>query len=167
MSMEITVEELTPEVFEPYGRVLVLPERAATKKGKGWTCWSPIETISVDSPLGIGIVELEKIDLLITEMERHVSREELLWPVDQAIIQPMALPVQLDEPRAKPMLETVRAFMVRPGQAIIMKKGAWHSAALAVSDHTKYFFAIETKRDQIGAQQNPWVPLSKTIRIIA
>lgn len=155
---KVPIEDLTSEAFAPYGRVVELPKSGPNKLGPGWDCWTPVELIQATTTMGVGIVHTHERPLVITEMERHVSREELLWPTDTEVIQPMALPERLDDPTARPDPKTVRVFLIKPGQAIIMAKGAWHSPAYPLKGSAAYFFAIETKSDDIGDDKNPWVP---------
>lgn len=155
---KVPIEDLTPEAFARYGRVVEVPKSSPNKCGLGWDCWTPVDLIQATTPIGVGIVHTCERPLVVTEMERHVRREELLWPTDTAVIQPMALPERLDDPAAQPDPSTVRVFLIRPGQAIIMAKGAWHSAAYPAGSSAVYFFAIETMGDGIGDDRNPWVP---------
>lgn len=154
----VPVEDLTPETFAPYGSVIELPKVSPNKVGPGWDCWSPVGFVRAVTTVGVGIVHSQARPLVVTEMERHVSREEILWPTNTEIVQPMALPEKLDDPAAQPDPRTVRAFRIKPGQAIVMVRGAWHSPAYPLQGNALYFFAIENKSDDIGDNKNPWVP---------
>ncbi|WP_243008941.1 hypothetical protein [Clostridium sp. AM58-1XD] len=69
---------LTPEKFAPYGRVVEPYKNKITKSGEHWKCCSPVDFITLQSPVGIGIVYSEELPEKISAMERHVSREEVL-----------------------------------------------------------------------------------------
>lgn len=162
---KIHVQELSEKAFAPYGKVVSLPDSSPNKQGQGWKCWLPVSLVSTTTDLGLGMVVTQERPLVVTEMERHVSREEILWPTDKAVIQPMALPKDLEDPDAVPDLDTVSAFLIKPGQAIVMAKGAWHSAAYSTGGDTLYFFAIEEKDDAVGDMHNPWVTFPDDVSI--
>ena len=166
--IKVIIEDLTPESFAPFGQAITIPKSKPTKSGDGWDCWSPVALIENTTPMGIGILATSPLPLMVTEMERHVSREEMLWPTDLEIIQPMAPPGKLDAGDAQPDPRTVRAFRIKPGQAIIMAKGAWHSPAFTERGRAVYFFAIEKKADKNGSELNPWVSFmeNRSIQVV-
>jgi ureidoglycolate lyase len=158
MSKLIQVEELTEESFKEYGKVVKIPNIPPPKVGEGWDCWNYISMMDVDTPIGMGLVTTKERELYVDEMERHVSREELLLPMGKEIIQPVAKCLDIDDPNEKPDPSTVRCFRIKPGEAIIIAKGVWHSPAYPVSEDTTYMFAIEKKPDKFGDEMiNPWV----------
>jgi ureidoglycolate lyase len=163
--LTIEVEELTAEAFAPYGRVVEMPESPATGSGPGWRSWFPVAEVLASQPVGIGLVRTEKRDLVVAEMERHVDNEELLIPLWADLIQPMGVPEKLDDPDATPSLDKIRAFRIRPGQAIIMKKGAWHSCAYPVGEDTTYCFVCVNKPAVPGQSGGPWIPLAKPVAV--
>ena len=158
----ILVEPLTPEAFAPYGRVVERPMMPYEFEGEGWGCWFPIQRMDGIKSLGVGITHSFRSGsrLLVTKMERHPDNEELLIAVQGHIIQPMGVPENLDDEDALPDPDKVRAFLISPGQAIIMKKGAWHSAALPVGSDTLYCFAA----DSSGSY--PWVDFPNKTTIL-
>jgi len=171
----IRLQVLTEEAFRPYGRVLELPEVPPSKRGDIWQCWFPVGSMQLDAPLGLGIVRTSRLPQSIADMERHVSREELLFPVDKPIVQPVGLPKDLASEKAVPQVEDVQAFIlasekavpqvedvqafiIQPGQAIIMARGTWHAPAYALEhEEALYYFGVEIKPDAVGDDANPWV----------
>jgi ureidoglycolate lyase len=154
----IQVEALTAERFAVYGQVVTLPHTPAPKTGDGWDCWNYIAMMDVTVPIGMGLVVTRERGCRVDVMERHVSREELLLPFDKEIIQPVARCLDIDDPDEMPDAATVRCFRIRAGQAIIIGKGVWHSAAYPVNEDATYLFAIEKKADKFGDEMvNPWV----------
>ncbi|OBZ19303.1 hypothetical protein A8L34_07260 [Bacillus sp. FJAT-27264] len=158
MQHSINVEPLTKEAFEPFGKVIDLPSYAPPKTGDGWDCWNYIDMLDVHEPIGFGLVITKKREFLVDAMERHVSREELLLTFDKEIIQPVALCADIDDPDEHPDASTVKCFRIKPGQAIIIGRGVWHSPAYPAHDDARYMFAIEKKKDKFGDEMiNPWV----------
>lgn len=113
--VQIKPEELTTESFAPYGRVLEVPDHACTKQGAGWVCWSPVDFMLPDAPVGVGIVRCGQAPQ-ITALERHVSREELLWTTTRDVVMAVDLPVRLGDALARPNIETTRVFRIKRGR---------------------------------------------------
>ena len=153
----MNVTELTAESFAPYGRLAEPYGEKVTKEGENWICYSPVDFVMPEAPMGIGIVYSDEFPEKITGMERHVSREEVLWPTTQELIMLVDLPIYLGAEAAKPNVETTKAFRIKPGQVIIISRGTWHSPAFAVSGKAKYFFMVEKKKDMIDQDDNPWI----------
>lgn len=137
----IGVEELTEEAFAPYGRIVAVPPAPAPRSGPGWDCWFGFQALECPSPLLFGAVVTKPREIAVSEMERHVDTFELLYPHGHALIQPLALPLAMDDPHARPDPSTVKAFRIPVGMGIIMHPGTWHSAAFPEAEETTYSFA--------------------------
>jgi ureidoglycolate hydrolase len=139
----IPISELTDEAFEPFGRIIRAP--AATepdRTGPGWQAWYGYATLDCPDPLAFGSVVTEARDVVIDVMERHVHTFELLYPHDHPLIQPLAPPGALDDDAAQPDPDSVTAFVLRPGDAIAMHPGTWHSPAFPTERTCTYTFAV-------------------------
>lgn len=166
MTNIVTVQDLNAADFETYGKVIDIPNTPPPKVGEGWDCWNYIAMMDVSVPIGMGLVNTKERELLVDSMERHVSREELLIPLDKEIIQPVAISRDINDPNEKPDASMVMCFRIKPGQGIIINKGVWHSPAYPVSGDTTYLFAIEKKPDKFGDEMvNPWVNFIEDVRI--
>jgi len=144
-----------------YGKFIDKPNNAPSKKGDGWKCWSPVEVINFDKKFWIGIVEKESQELIVKEMERHISRKELVWPAKKPIIQPLALSYK--ENKKEIDIKSVIAVLIKPGQMLMINSGVWHSAAFTISETNDYFFAIEENSEDLGDKNAEWVKLKKKI----
>lgn len=153
----IKVTELTVESFASYGRLVEAYEGKITKAGENWTCYSPVDFIMAEGTVGIGIVYSEELPARITGMERHVSREEVLWATTQDLIMLVDLPVYMGVEDARPNADTTKAFLIKAGQVIVINRGTWHSPAFAVAGRAKYFFMVEKKKDLIDQDDQPWI----------
>ena len=162
----IPVTELTKESFAPYGRVVFPYRNTITKAGEGWKCCSPMDFVLPDAPMGIGVVYSEELPEKITAMERHVSREEVLWAAKEDLIMLADIPAFLGSFTAKPNPETVKAFRIPAGTVIIIGRGAWHSPAFAVKGTAAYYFMVEKKKDFIDQDENPWIPFEGEEEIV-
>jgi ureidoglycolate lyase len=137
----IHVEDLTEETFAPYGRILSMPQNPAPRSGPGWECWYGFQTLDCHWPLYFGAVRTQRRPIVVDVMERHTHTFEVLYPHGHSLIQPLALPLNLDDPMAQPDPVTVKAFRIPVGMGIIMHSGTWHSAGFPESDDCTYSFA--------------------------
>ncbi len=151
----IEAEELTVERFAPYGQAILMPEGPAPKVGAEWDCWTRLGQFG-SAEQWVGLVRTRPASRPITHMECHLA--ELLIPVTGPVIQAMAEAGDGSTRGAQPEAGTVRAFIVRPGQAIIMAPGAWHWAALPVDGETLYYFVTQSDPQGAGRERDPWVP---------
>lgn len=154
--MKKDIIELTPEAFAPFGRVLE-PHGEVTKQGGGWRCWSPVDFMTPTAPMGVGIVESGEFPAAVDALERHVSREELLWATTGDLLMAVDLPLRMGDAAARPDARTATVFRIRAGQALILARGVWHSPAFAAAGSARYFFAVEFKPDFIDQDAQPWI----------
>jgi ureidoglycolate lyase len=137
----VGIEDLTEEGFAPYGRIVKQPQEPAPRSGSGWECWYGFQALDCKWPLSMGAVVSRHRPIIVDEMERHVHTFELLYPHGHALIQPLAIPLELDNPEARPDPSTVKAFRIPVGVGIIMHPGTWHSCAIPEFEDTTYSFA--------------------------
>jgi ureidoglycolate lyase len=165
--IEVKAEPLSVEGFSQYGTAILLPTTPAPKAGKDWDCWFGFGKIT-DGNGSIGIVQTRPSGDLITHMEAHLHPEFLI-PVTGPIIQAVALPERDGQPGEKPNPATVRAFILEPGQAIIMDRGVWHYAAVPLRDEAWYYFMGNPVWDGPGTPEQPWIPFlgDQKIKIVA
>jgi ureidoglycolate lyase len=153
----VTPEELTAEGFAPYGQVVLPPEPPAPKFGDDWDCWFGLADLGHMRP-SVGIVRTRPSRSAITTMERE-PKPEFLLPISGPVVQAVALPGDLSDHTQQPDAATVRAFIIRPGQAIAMAPGTWHWAALPLhEEEVLYYFLTEAHPPEPGREESPWVP---------
>ena len=150
---QVVPEELTREGFLPYGQAILPPQLPAPKQGKDWDCWVPLGALGEGAP-SVGIVLTRSTPGIIRAMERE-PKTEFLLPITGPVVQAVALPGDLSDPGERPAAATVRAFIVHPGQAIIMSPGTWHWAALPLNqEEVLYYFATELRPP---TSAGPWI----------
>jgi ureidoglycolate lyase len=152
----VTPEELTVEAFAPYGQAVLVPRTPAPKTGEDWDCWFGLGSFGECNPV-VGIVITRPMDGVVTAMERE-TKVEFLLPITGPVVQAVALPGDLSDHTQQPDAATVRAFILRPGQAILMAPGTWHWAALPLRTETLYYFVGEPHPPEPGRELSPWVP---------
>lgn len=153
----VIAEELTVEGFAPYGQAILSPDLPAPTSGEDWDCWFQLGDFSPGNH-AVGIVHTRPTDDLIRVMERE-PKTEFLLPITGPIVQAVAKPGDLTNHEQQPDPTTVRAFIIRPGQAIIMAPGTWHWASVPLaSEEVIYYFVTEPHPPEPGREESPWVP---------
>lgn len=131
--MKLKIEDLTVETFAPYGEVIMQPARAQDASGPGWMWWAENQTLTGgDRKYAIGYLDLQPVELRFDWAERHMHTDELVLPMGEDCLMYVGPPENPEEPARLPSLDRFRAFRLRKGQGILMSKGVWHGAPLAL-----------------------------------
>ena len=153
--MPVTPKRITPENFARYGRVARLPDGAPTAEDATFRYWSDAAHYGIDGETEIGFCTVYRQDEpAVTWMERHDRTPELLIPIDG----PFLLPVMEGRAAAE-----VEVFEVRPGEAVVIGQGVWHSACHpAGGDAATYFvlFRRGTPQDDVTKRDLPATPVT-------
>ncbi len=156
-SINVIPQRISDHWVEPYGSYIRLPLEAANKTGNNWNCWAWLTHMGSMKP-AVGMVTTAPCFDPIDKMERE-PKAELLIPITGAVIQTVALPGDLSDHSEQPDATTVRAFVIEPGEAILMAPGTWHWAALPVEDReVLYYFVGEPHGPEPGRSNDPWIP---------
>ncbi|MCL4560041.1 MAG: ureidoglycolate lyase [Chloroflexi bacterium] len=136
--MEIKVQTLSPESFAPFGEVIARPERLRDAAGPSWTWWAENAYLPADQrAYGVGYLDLQLSTWQFDWAERHMQSVEVLIPTGGDCLVYVAPPDNLDEPGKSPLEDQYRVFRVIEGQGVILKKGVWHGAPLALDKPIK------------------------------
>ena len=85
-----------------------------------------------------------------TEMERHPGTEEAIFCADAPVVLAVAPASAMPAPRR----DEIEAFVISPGQAVVMDRGVWHDACRGLTRPTPYFWMAIC-----GLGASPWVPV--------
>lgn len=156
----IAIQPIAEATFGPFGRVVGhVTARPPDAAGDGWACWYPVGELRDAAPLLIGLVRTDPRPLQVEALERHDDREEWVYALDQPVVQVVALsaPGQPDRPDAA----SVAAFLLRPGQGVVVERGIWHSAGLPAGQRSVYYgFVLGPARPDAPPPTNPWIPFA-------
>lgn len=158
----LSVEPLTHEGFDPYGRVVTLPEREGDATGPGWRWWAEIAFLARDDrPWGVGYLDLEPTALEFDWAERHMRTQEMVIATSGDLLVYVGPPDHPDEPDRLPPLERFRVFRVPSGSGVILDKGVWHGAPFAAGAPTTAIVLIleGTGRDDLVLVRFPDAPV--------
>jgi len=131
--MKLKIEDLTADVFAPFGEVITQPTRAKDASGPGWTWWGQDHVLAGgERSYAIGYLDLQPAELSFDWAERHMHSDELLIPMGEDCLVYVGPPEYPDEPDRIPDLEHFRVFRLRKGQGVLLGKGVWHGAPMAI-----------------------------------
>ncbi|MFN2490329.1 MAG: ureidoglycolate lyase [Actinomycetota bacterium] len=129
----LRVRELTDAGFARFGRALARPERAEDGSGQGWTWWAENALLPSDGrPFAIGYLALEPVELRVDWAERHMRSAEAIFPLGGDCLVYVGPPEHADEPSRAPRLDRFEVFRVRAGDGVVLDRGVWHGAPLAI-----------------------------------
>lgn len=134
----IKLQPLTQEAFVPYGTLLAMPLEADEKTvfSENFTfyrnrCIFQCE----DGKIGVGISQILKRPFRAGSMERHFTTDELNAPLDGDMIALFAKHESMDREEL-PDFTRIEAFILKQGQAVLIKKGVWHWCPMPVDHDT-------------------------------
>jgi len=143
MKNSIEIRKVTKTNFAKYGQLIGEPTE------KDWTSpsvdyWSNLGLIDFNNTeveVNLGIAKDRKLEF--TELERHNNSSEMLIPLGTDIIVPVAIGENASEKEA---------FLIPNGEALIFKKGIWHSTPFPVKNKSK--FLVLYKKGTIPKDKN-------------
>jgi ureidoglycolate lyase len=161
MSGRLThIEPLNASSFERFGRAILVDRgQAPDMHGDGWRCWYPVAVLPSDPPPLLGLVEALPHPLVLVVMERHPARAEWVFALERPIVQAVALSAGESD---CPDPATVRAYLIWPGQGVIIGPGVWHAAGLAAGPTpVPYGFALARPSDPAHDVDSGWIPFDR------
>lgn len=163
--LEVRAEPLTQDEVKPYGRMIAVPEgHAADFSGEGWQCWVPLAELEDGLQWQAGLVRSAARPLTVSEMESHLERPEAVFALDRPLVQTVALPDAVN--LSIPDVRTVKAFVVQPGQGILMEKGIWHGVGLpAGPEGAVYLFLLGSGELYEAGENSGWVPFAGGVTV--
>lgn len=159
-TIKIKVQKLTVEAFKPFGQAILGTKGKPNYNEGSWTSLFPAgKTHLPGGELGWVISKEPKKGMIVEGMERE-PEIEIIWPVDKPIIQVVSLPGNLKDHSEQPDAENAKAFLIKPGEVIIMKPGTWHYASFpANSKEAFYYFMTKDHPREPGWENVAWIPL--------
>ncbi|MDQ4078266.1 MAG: ureidoglycolate lyase [Chloroflexota bacterium] len=131
--MERLIQPLTTNDFAPFGQVIEQPSQPEDATGPGWQWWAETVRLEADErPYTVGYLHLRPDELRFDWAERHMRSVEMILPVGGDCLVYVGPPEYLDEPDRLPDLDRFQVFHLRRGQGVILNKGVWHGAPLAL-----------------------------------
>lgn len=151
---------VTAENFARYGKVYDLS--GDTDPGVIWTNgdgWDDgfTRTPLIDGSGHLGMTRGGTAPWSCTAMERHPQTEEALFCAAEPIVLAVAPASTADAPHR----DAIEAFVIAPGQVVVMHRNVWHDACRGATRPTPYYWMAIC-----GLGESPWVPVQGGARQI-
>ncbi|PPL18869.1 ureidoglycolate lyase [Microterricola pindariensis] len=146
----LTAEPLSADAFAAFGEYLDLGaggERVLTTRGDGWTDRRSLHAV-LETPGHLGFTLGAATPFQITGMERHHHTREVLLCAAEPVV--VAVAATAGE---RPDAADLRAFLLQPGDVIVLAEGIWHTACHGVGKPAHYYW-MATADDSIADE---WV----------
>jgi ureidoglycolate hydrolase len=145
MAMKIKASELSPDNYKPFGQFVCLPTKKPTIQDDIVKYWANLAGFEISGAIDVGWVTMKKRPLLLTQLERHFETVEVVIPLDDTLLLPVAFGRHPFDYQSQPMAEDVRAFYLHPGQMITFAPGTWHFGGFPLNK-PEASFMVFTKR---------------------
>ncbi|GLR54858.1 ureidoglycolate lyase [Shinella yambaruensis] len=161
---EIEAEALRPETVAEFGRALVFEGRPASSAGEWWRCWEGCAGLS-EGRQWVGFVRVDGESPEIREMEREPGTE-IVIPVEGELVQVVSNGTRDPSGVERPDARGARAFVLKPGTALVMAPGVWHAAAFGLRGPASYFYVAERRKAEDSEDRGGWVEFADRFRLV-
>jgi ureidoglycolate lyase len=111
--------------FAGLGTVVERPGAPPDAEGHGLAWWAEAALLDDEAPYALGFLDLQPARMRLDWAERHArSREAVVALSGPCLV--YAAPADSRPP------DGLRAFRLEPGQAVVLERGVWHGAPLAL-----------------------------------
>ena len=144
---KIAVNRLTPETFAPFGQVI-----APTEDGTPFGAHDAALELSRGTPR-FYIMQLPRRGLRFKQITRHREVTQCLAAVGgKSWFIAVAPPGGLEDPKAQPALEEIRAFKIPGDVAIKLHRGSWHAGPFFEDDEISFFNLERADTNEVDHQ---------------
>jgi len=126
MGIKIQVAELSKEAYQEFGQFVGLPTHTPTIQEDIVKYWANLAGFEISGTIDVGWVTMKKRPTTLTQLERHFETVEVVIPLDDTLILPVAVGRKPFDHQSQPLSEDVRGFYLRPGQMVTFSPGTWH-----------------------------------------
>lgn len=141
--MTIKAVPVNEENFKPFGRY----ERIIKGKGRtgtgGWSAWTTPD-VTMDGEAHFGYTIVGGMPFEVDTMERHTKTTELMMSGDK----PFVVALAGSDPAGSAKAEDIRAFIVQPGEYIVINRGVWHDACRSAEGDGCYYYFLSLETDE-------------------
>jgi ureidoglycolate hydrolase len=126
MDTKIQVAELSRKAYQEFGQFVNLPIHKPTIQDDIVKYWAGLAGFEIPGMIDVGWVTMKNRPLVLIQLERHFETVEVVIPLDDTLILPVAIGRKPFDFQSQPMSEDVRGFYLRPGQMVTFAPGTWH-----------------------------------------
>ncbi len=155
----IIPETISQEKFKPYGQLIQVPtDMEPTVHNDQVTFWKQQAEYRIEEETEIGVLKVRKQNMIFDELENHYDTPTTLICLDGSFILPVAPPSG-----HIPSSDSLKAFYVSKGQAIILAEKCWHGATYPV-DQDEITLLVIFQKDALD-NDTVYKPLDQTCKI--
>ena len=138
---QIKAIHATPENFKRFGVIHRLTDNECFS-GDGWKCWMTNDPV-MDQPAHFGCTYVKTYPpYVVSAMERHTKTKELMVCGDA---RPIVVALADSDPSGHAKTEDIQAFILEPGEVLVINAGIWHDACRGTNHEALYYFlSLET-----------------------
>ena len=126
--MEVRAVDLSEQALKGIGLLLTPAQRVKPEPGAETSYFDTVDDLGLGSPCSSGVVQCRPRPKILHKMERHLHSREALVALEGEAIACLAPPQE----GSAAGLDGIVAVRVKPGQAFILEKGAWHGSPFPV-----------------------------------
>jgi ureidoglycolate hydrolase len=143
--MNIKVIELSKEDYIPFGQFVHSPVHKPTIQDNIVKYWAGLAGFEFDGMIDVGWVTVCQRPMQLTQLERHFHTIEVVIPLDDVMVLPVAIGRGPFDYKVQPRPEDIRGFYLRPGQMVTYAPGTWHFGGFPLNKPEASFMVL-TKR---------------------
>ncbi len=160
-TVDVSVEDLNAEAFSPFGTLFSSGWPSDAFAGK------PNRMIdlgfSVDGAPALYLIRYLASEMVLTEFERHLAMTEARIALGTATsVLVVAAPNPVEATDVLPDVESVRAFLIRPGTGLVLKRSTWHALDCFPVHEPLVDFAFVSERESEKELEGPVDALERT-----
>lgn len=137
----LTVSDITMKDFQEYGFYLDAEMTQPAHESERFNFWNKLAVLPLKSASFCIVESYPQGAMESSTFEQHGDTHEVLIPTDGEIVLVIALPDKDDNARID--MDTVKAFRLAAGKAVVLKPFVWHYAPLVKDRPVKTFVVFE------------------------
>lgn len=140
--------------FSKYGKYYNMKHGTKDTANTRGDSFTDVRTISplIKSIGNLGFTLGSQLPPKTCKMERHLHTQEALF----CLSDPIVITIANGGGNEHPLASDVEAFIVSPGEVVVLNKGVWHDACHGF-DKAVYYYWMATEREDV---ENEWVDIS-------
>ena len=144
--MKIKAVPVNEENFSRFGKYYKVIQGEGRTGTGGWKAWMTPD-VCMDDVAHFGFTQVKGMPFSVDSMERHTLTTELIVCGDKPIVRAVAD----SDPAGAAKAEDIKAFIISPGELVVMDRGIWHDACrCAQGDECYYYFlSLETEEKAV------------------
>lgn len=145
---EIKVENPTVKSCAPYGTFTRLTDYEAFR-GDGWECWMT-EGLCMDQPGKLSRCQCEStLPFILNKMYKSSGQKLLICSQQE-----MVIAVASRNDGMKPEEAEIKAFIMKPGEILLLQPGIWHDICRGAEVPVEYYELVsEDEETETGIEE--------------